>query len=289
MPKVTHVDAALETLRLEDEATGAVVALAPSRGGMATRFSVGPVPVLFLDDSTLIDPTKSVRGGIPILFPIAGKLPGDRYEAAGKTFTMKQHGFARNLPWKVLDESIADGASVTLGLDATEATRAQYPFEFALRFTYRLRGGVFALEQRFENHGDAPMPVQPGLHPYFYLPDATKGAARVDTDATRGFDNVTGREIAVTPPIALAGHEVDLHLFDHGPRHTTLHRPGLPAVRIGFGDDQKALVVWTLPGRDFVCIEPWRMKFGALADGTAPRIEPGGFASTTLTIALVTP
>jgi galactose mutarotase-like enzyme len=286
MPRVTHVKAPLETLRLEDEASGAVVSLAPARGGMVTRFSVGDTPVLFLDETTLIDPTKSVRGGIPILFPIAGKLPADRYDENDTTYSMKQHGFARNMPWAVIDESTRDGASVTLALDATDATRAQYPFDFALRFTVRLRGGALAVEQRFENRGDAPMPVQPGLHPYFFVPDATKAGARIDTDATRAYDNVAGREVAVALPIDLADHEVDLHLLDHGPRETVLHRPGLASVRLAFGDDQRALVVWTVPGRDFVCVEPWRARFGALADGTAPRIEPGGSASTTLTLSL---
>ena len=221
------------------------------------------------------------------MFPIAGKLPGDRYEVDGRTFAMKQHGFARNLPWTVLDESTGDGASVTLGLESSEATRAQYPFEFSLRFTYRLRGEELTLEQHFENRGAVPMPVHPGLHPYFFVPDASKAGARVDTDATRARDNATGREVPLTLPIALAGREVDLALLDHHPRHTLLHRPGLPAVRIAFGDDQALLVVWTLPGRDFVCVEPWRAKSGALADGSAPRIAAGGAAATTLSLSLV--
>ncbi len=283
MPKVRHTNDALETLRLEDEATGAVAWLAPARGGMVTRFSVGDVPVLFLNEATLRDPRKSVRGGIPVLFPIAGRLPGDHYAIGGSTFLMKQHGFARTLPWTVVDESTGDGASVTLGLEASAATRAQYPFEFALRFTYRLRGGTLSVEQRFENRGDGPMPLRPGLHPYFFVPDATKAGARVDTDATRAYDNTAGREVAVTLPIALANREVDLFLLDHRPRATVLHRPGLPGVSIGFGDDQEVLVVWTLPGCDFVCVEPWRARPGALSNGNA--IEPG-FASTTLTLAI---
>jgi galactose mutarotase-like enzyme len=286
MPKVTRTPGVLEALRLEDEATGAVVALAPSRGGMVTRFSVGGVPVLFLDETTLAEPNKSVRGGIPILFPIAGKLPGDRYQVAGRTFSMKQHGFARNLPWTLLDESTADGASVTLGLTATEATRPVYPFDFALRFTYRLRGEVLTVEQRFENHGEAPMPLHPGLHPYFFVPDGAKGGVRLDTDATRALDNRTGREVPVTQPIELAGREVDLFLLDHHPRQTVLHRPGLPGVRIGFGPQESLLVVWTLPGRDFVCVEPWRARPGALAGDVAPQIPPGDAESTTLTLRL---
>lgn len=287
MPKVTTTPDALEAVRLEDEATGSLVTLAPSRGGMVARYSVGGIPVLFLDETTLADPGKSVRGGIPVLFPIAGKLPGDRYEVGGRAFAMKQHGFARNIPWDVVSESTEDGATVTLGLDASEATRAQYPFEFALRFTYRLHGGVLSVEQRFENRGDTPMPLHPGLHPYFFVPDATKPQVRVDTDATRAFDNRTGREVALTRPIELAGREVDLFLLDHRPRHTILHRPGMPGVRIGFGDEQALLVVWTLPGRDFVCVEPWRTRPGALAGAFAPTIPPGGAESTTLTLSLV--
>jgi galactose mutarotase-like enzyme len=286
MANVAHTDDPLETLRLEDEDAGAVVHIAPSRGGMVTRFVVGAAPVLFLDEATLRDATKSVRGGIPILFPIAGKLPSDSYQAKGSSFTMKQHGFARNLPWTILDESSGDGASVTLGLEASDTTRRQYPFEFALRFTYRLRGEALSVEQRFENKGREPMPIQPGLHPYFFVPDATKAGVTIDTDATRARDNLTGREIALDLPIALAGREVDLYLLDHHPRQTVLHRPGRNGVRVAFGDDQALLVVWTLPGRDFVCLEPWRAKLGALADGTAPTIVPGGHEVTTLTISL---
>jgi galactose mutarotase-like enzyme len=285
MPKVTHTDDPIETHRLEDD-TGASAHVAPGRGGMVTRFRARGADVLFLDEATLRDPTKNVRGGIPILFPIAGKLPGGAYPALGRSFSMNQHGFARNLPWTVLDESTRDGASVTLGLAASDETRRQYPFEFALRFTYRLRDGALSLEQRFENRGTDPMPLQPGLHPYFLVPDATKKAVTLDTDATRARDNLTGREIAVTLPLELAGREVDMYLLDHHPRHTVLHRQGLPDVRIEFGDDQALLVVWTLPGRDFVCVEPWRAKLGALADGTAPVVPPGGSEGTALSISL---
>jgi galactose mutarotase-like enzyme len=287
MARVAHTDDPIETHRLDDESSGASVHLAPARGGMATRFTVRDSKILFMDDATLRDPQKSVRGGIPILFPIAGKLPEGGYTALGRSFTMKQHGFARNLTWTVLDESTgdgSDGASVTLGLEASDATRREYPFDFALRFTYRLRGETLSVEQRFENQGKEPMPLQPGIHPYFFVPDGTKAGVTIDTDATRARDNLTGKEIAVTLPLALAGREVDLYLLDHHPRHTVLHRPGLPGVRIEFGDDQALLVVWTLPGRDFVCVEPWRARLGALADGTAPAIPPGGHETTTFSV-----
>jgi hypothetical protein len=55
-------------------------------------------------------------------------------------------------------------------------------------------------------------------------------------------------------------------------------------VRLDFDDDQTLLVVWTLPGRDFVCVEPWRAGPGALACAGPPVLPPGGAAQTTLTI-----
>ena len=173
---------------------------------------------------------------------MAGRLPDGRYRVDGQTYEIKQHGFARDLPWTVVDESSGDEASVTVGLEASDATRAVYPFDFALRFTYRLRGGMLSVEQTFENRGRAPMPIQPGLHPYFFVPDASKADARVETDATRAYDNRTGREVAVPRPIPLAGREVDLFLLDHGPRETTLSRPGRASVRLAFGDEQRVLV-----------------------------------------------
>jgi galactose mutarotase-like enzyme len=297
MPKITQHVGALESLELYDEQADARVLIAPERGGMLTRFSLGAVPVLYLDEATLHDRAQSVRGGIPILFPIAGKLPTGQYSlgegAAAQTYAMKQHGFARNLPWQVseLVTSAANAtqpgfASVTLSLTSSEQTRAQYPFDFALRFTYQLSAGVLTLTQRFENCGAVPMPIQPGLHPYFYLPDADKAEARVETDASCAYDNTSGQELTLRGPIELAGREIDLHLHDQRSRTSVLRRPGLPDVRIGFGDDQKVLVIWTLPGRDFVCVEPWSDRFGALAEGRAQLVAPGAHVTTVLTLAV---
>ena len=47
--------------------------LVPERGAIVTALRVGDRDVLYLDRATLEDPTKNVRGGIPVLFPYAGK------------------------------------------------------------------------------------------------------------------------------------------------------------------------------------------------------------------------
>jgi hypothetical protein len=57
----------LETVLLQSASSRVLVA--PERGAIVTRFLVEDRPVLYLDESTLLDPKKNVRGGNPVLFP----------------------------------------------------------------------------------------------------------------------------------------------------------------------------------------------------------------------------
>ncbi|MEL0171832.1 MAG: galactose mutarotase, partial [Synechococcus sp.] len=64
--------------------------------------------IIYLDLERFLTPGQSVRGGAPILFPICGNLPGDSLPLPdGRTATLKQHGFARDLPWQL--SALADG------------------------------------------------------------------------------------------------------------------------------------------------------------------------------------
>jgi galactose mutarotase-like enzyme len=285
--EVLRTDDPIENHLLIDHEAQASVALAPGRGGMVTRFRVGETNVLYMDAETLHDPMKNVRGGIPILFPIAGALRDGQFQAGGQTYAMRQHGFARNLPWTIADQSTADGARMTLELAPSAATRAQFPFEFRLSFTYSLSGGRLTIGQRFMNTGDVEMPIHPGLHPYFLVQDARKKEARVLTDATTAYDNRAGRQITLRAPIDLSASEVDLHLFDHWPRTVRLVRPGDRDLDLSLGVPDRILVVWTQRGKDFVCVEPWTAPADAINEGKAVRVPPQGAHETTFSIAVV--
>jgi galactose mutarotase-like enzyme len=243
--------------------------------------------VLYLDPETLHEPTKNVRGGIPVLFPIAGRLRQDRFEHGGKTYALFQHGFARALPWTIVDQSTTDGARMVLELTPTAATRAQFPFAFRLVFTYVLAGNCLSIGQRFTNTGDDHMPICPGLHPYFLIPDAQKSASRLLTDATSAFDNRAGEPTSLRGPIDLAAEEVDLHLLDHWPRTVRLVRGDDRALDLGLGLSDAVLVVWTLRGKDFVCVEPWTAPADALNQGKAVLVPPRGTHETTFTITVL--
>ncbi len=265
MHTVERRDGPIPTLVLTDKEAGSTAVLAPGRGGMLTELRVAGRELLYLDRQTFDDPAANVRGGVPVLFPSPGKLAGDAWAWGGAHGSMKQHGFARNLPWEISATGTGDGAFATLTLQSTETTRALFPWDFRADYTYRLRGRGVAVEMRIENRGAAPMPFGAGFHPYFAVPDADKARARIATQATRAFDNVQKREVAFTG-FDLTAAEVDLHLYDHGSTDGSLVVGDL-TISLRGSAELTHWVVWTLRGKDFVCVEPWTCPGNALNSG----------------------
>jgi galactose mutarotase-like enzyme len=270
----------LSRYRLEVPETQACVEVVPERGALVTAFQVAGDRVLYLDEATLEDPTKNVRGGIPVLFPIAGKLPRDSYELEGRTWSMKQHGFARTLPWRVLSSG-AKGPGVRLecGLESTSQTLAQFPFRFEARLAFTLEGTTLTLDWTVTNRDERSMPLQLGYHPYFEVSQAEKARASVESRGNRSFDNRVGEERTFSG-FDLTQPEVDLHVLNHDRPGTVLHRPGRHGVELRWSPEFQVLVVWTLAEKDFVCVEPWTAPGGALARrGGLPLLEAGATAS----------
>ncbi|HSO34115.1 MAG TPA: hypothetical protein VLT33_16385, partial [Labilithrix sp.] len=216
-----------------------------------------------------------------------GPLAGDCFERGGRSGRMKQHGFARLEPWTVVGQAGSE-SEVTLELVASEATRAVFPWEFALRLRYALAGATLTVETRIDNRSDTELPFALGFHPYFHVPDAEKAAARIETDATRAFDNVTKTVVAVQSPLDLTQKEVDLHLADHSPHAATLQRGERDRIVVAADPAFGRWVIWTIAGKDFVCLEPWTAAADALNTGKdLLGVAPGASRTLTMSIAHV--
>jgi galactose mutarotase-like enzyme len=150
-PRDSGENAVGTLLVLADESSESRVEIAPQRGALVTSFKVKDRELLYLEPATLGDATKNVRGGIPVLFPSPGKLTSDLFTRDGRTGSMKQHGFARNMPWMPETTSDAARAEVTLRLDSNEQTRAQYPWDFSAALTFSLRGTRLTIQHRVHN------------------------------------------------------------------------------------------------------------------------------------------
>ena len=106
-------------------------------------------------------------GRSPILFPIIGGLPEDRYTWKGQTYEMRSHGFAKRSEFSVVSHT--DDA-LTLRLTGNDETRAQYPFSFVFEVIYTLSGSTLREGFRVVNTGDGEMPFSVGGHPGFNCP-----------------------------------------------------------------------------------------------------------------------
>lgn len=71
----------------------------------------------------------------PVLFPIVGKLKDNQYSHNGETYTMGQHGFARDRNFELIEKT---EQKLTMVLKADELSKKVYPFDFELSIKYRL-------------------------------------------------------------------------------------------------------------------------------------------------------
>ena len=254
------------TYVLSDTEANTRLELVPDRGGLATQWVVEGQEIFYFDRDRFADPSLSVRGGIPILFPICGNLPDNQYSLGGQTYSLKQHGFARDLPWQVTQQSITDAASLTLELSSDETTLAQYPFAFKLAFTFKLKGHILELQQQFTNLADAPMPFSTGLHPYFWVED--KSQLEFEIPATEFRNHLTGKVEGFDGHFDFEQDEIDLAFQQlTAPAATVTDHHLRRRLTVSWSDDYTKLVFWTVKGKDYYCLEPWTGPRNAINTG----------------------
>jgi len=267
MYSISEKDQQYKTFILNDQSSGARMEVVPERGGIITRWDIGETPITYLNEERFKDPTKSVRGGFPILFPICGNLVDNQYEINGKSYTLQQHGFAREMAWAVVDKGVqpdADGAPgssfITLQLSSTPETLAKYPFEFELNYTYRLQGNSVIIEQRFTNCSDQPMPFAAGLHPYFSCDSSAdaKSLFELAFPATQYNDNVDKQDKPYEGSLKWDVPEIDVAFHPLSAQNASVSDPTRNiSVAMDYDESFNTLVFWTVEDKPFYCLEPW--------------------------------
>jgi galactose mutarotase-like enzyme len=252
-----------QTYILTDSQAQSQIEVVPDRGAIITRWLVKGEDILYLDRERFTHPELSVRGGIPILFPICGNLPNNSYTYQGQSYQLKQHGFARDLPWEVSNTSTNECASITLTLHSNEKTLMVYPFEFQLVFTYQLKDNSLRILQTYSNQSEEMMPFATGLHPYFRVEDKNQLQFEIPSSS---YQNQVGQETySFTGKFDFNREEIDV-AFTQIDRHYTaiadLKRK--LKINIHYSDCYSTLVFWAIKGKEYVCLEPWSAPRNAL-------------------------
>lgn len=268
---------------LKDE-NGNLLEIVPERGAIISSCKLAGQEIFYLDRDTLNDSSKNVRGGNPVLFPICGPLAGGTCQINGNAYSMKQHGFARNLPWDVVaTQTEEDQASLTLELKSSDATLAQYPFEFSVKLTYRITSSALVIDQKYENLSKEKMPFYAGFHPYFLAPEKTAVDLLVSANEYDDFLTSTNKEVEKVINFDLAP-EINGAFHNVKENSVTFGNFGLgKSIEIAFQHPYKHIVIWGLRDKPFICVEPWMGLNNSLNTGESVfYLEPNSSLETSV-------
>ncbi|HEU5227305.1 MAG TPA: hypothetical protein VFU49_05780 [Ktedonobacteraceae bacterium] len=210
---------------------------------LVSHFQVGSWLVLYRPMET----GNVKRWGLPLMIPNFSRLNNGIFQEKGTTLPI--HGFGRNLPWSVTDES---QSSISIQLMSSEATRPNYPYEFTFTATITVGEGRLTYVLTMENRGDEVMPIAPGFHPYFTVAQLDK--AKVVTDGPTGFA-VSAFQWDTNPPDNPYPfpHRINIE-FPHSGTLTIEELPHNEQYLLS------TMQVWsepvTKPDHDFICFEP---------------------------------
>lgn len=212
----------------------------------------------------------------PVLFPFVGRLKDDLYHYQGREFHQTQHGFARDLPFNVVEQ---DSEHVTLTLTDNQQTRQAYPFAFKLTISYRLLGRTLQVSYDVENPDKQQTLIYAlGAHPGFHLPLADDGDfndLQLRVDPPKTYERI---KLVAPGPASDLSHPSTIDLSDGLKLHHDLFKndavvlalKGQPAT-ISVSDPTSGhgvrvhtvnnpyVGVWSpYPAQaNLVCIEPW--------------------------------
>lgn len=207
----------------------------------------------------------------PVLFPFVGALKNKEYSYDGKSYSMGQHGFARDMEFKILK---VQEKSVWYELKSNEETLKKYPFEFCLKIGYELEENKIKVKWKVENKDTKPMYFSIGAHPAFLVPVDDRSECFIKFDNKQELIN-TGLENGLANKnntingkiVTDNGYlKIDKDLFEHDAlifenkqvSKVSLCMPDKTEyVTVKF--DSPLVGIWSPYKEDcpFVCIEPW--------------------------------
>jgi glucose-6-phosphate 1-epimerase len=133
------------------------------------------VEQLFLSEKAVLDGSKAIRGGIPVVFPVFGPPPKEH-----ATSSLPQHGFARTSIWEFLGKSTSESSStksddsvkLDFGLSTAmldEESRKAWPYEFGLVYSVTLGKGSLETSLLVQNKGGRSFDFQCLFHTYLRI------------------------------------------------------------------------------------------------------------------------
>jgi len=206
------------------------------------------------------------NGRAPILFPICGGLKDDKYIYNGKEYTLQKHGFAKEKTFCIAHH---EDTRAELTFSADEETKKNYPFDFVFHAEFALDKNTLNVSYHIENLTDSEMYFSVGAHEAYACPEGI-GAYSIEFDKTETLDQyMVNGSLLETEPVRMAENikelllkpeyfAVDALIFKHlnSNKVALKHNDSNKKITVSF-PEHEYLLFWTIPGANYLCIEPW--------------------------------
>lgn len=201
----------------------------------------------------------------PNLFPIVGRLVNDSYEFEGKTYSLTQHGFARDREFEVVEQT---ENSLRLRLISNPQSMDVYPFSFVFDVCYSLTENGISISYETQNTGNEPMYYSVGGHPAFQLNEPLENYyLEFDEAIQLEREELEGSYLSGETSYYGVSNHLNLgeELFEKDAfvlknpvfKSVSLkHQNGETLVQMNC-ENWTAIGFWTKKGAPFICIEPW--------------------------------
>ena len=229
---------------------------------------------------------------VPLLYPWANRLSRRSYNVGETAVSLR--GLALNtdpngLPIHGTMTARPEWETVALGRGRMRARfdfgahpdlLASFPFPHVIEVSVTVGNARLEVTTSVVAHGDAPVPVSFGWHPYWRVPGTRHSWTlelpelehlRLDR---RGLPTGSNTH-APAETVALADHEFDDLFTAAGPRRSVTLQGRGAQLRVDLDAGYPFLQVYAPAGGAFCCVEPMTAPTNALVTGNHPLVEPG--------------
>lgn len=234
--------------------------ISPHWGGMLSKLTSKIDKSPILKDITE-DQHPWPHGGIPILFPFAGRTwhqgTVGHYSINDKIYELGIHGFIYKKSFEIVT---IKPSKILLKYKSNESDLKLFPFPFTLYVEYELRKQSIHMKLDIINDGNEIMPIAPGLHPFFYCDFATEDSIhitakkffKVTSEGNLGESFMDQGECSSLSDKNL--HNLIIANIPSSPAILIFHQKH---IKIQSGLNCAFWVLWGKPEENFICVEPW--------------------------------
>ena len=296
----------MKSITLQANESDCQAVFVPERGGNLASLKMqgkkGLKELLYQHDCFWDDTIDDLPGAWPFCFPVCARVARNgeygKYLYDGHLYELAIHGFAWNMPWKVIAQQ---QDSINLRLAYTDETLKQYPFKFQVDLHYELQHNKLLCHQTYHNFDHKPMPYAAGFHPYFLTPPANQGKQDVTIQFSpqrrlqynEALTDIIGEQASLKLPSSVANPEINEQLSIMGEdKLCCLTFPDGDCISmVAEGVEDKDLFpyvqLYTIPDKPFICVEPWMSYPNAINAVQGMRwLQPGQQESGLLTLSL---